>query len=156
MIFGNVHTEGFEHLHPVLQKAIKFLKETDFESLEPQKFEIDGDNMFATLMHAKSDYHDNRRVEAHVKYIDIQFSISGNEIIGTGVLDDTIKVTEENLEAKDIIFYDGAANEELLVMKKGSYAILFPVDLHRPNCCTDNTPADIKKVVVKIKHELLK
>ncbi len=156
MIFGNVQTEGYEHLHPVLQKAIKFLKETDFENLEPQKFEIDGDNMFATLMETKSDYHENRRMEAHVKYIDIQFSVSGKEIIGTGVLSDAQKVTEDNLEAKDVIFYDGAANEELLVMEKGSYAILFPIDLHRPNCCTDNTPTAIKKVVVKIKHELLK
>lgn len=156
MLFGNIHTEGFEHLHPALKKGFDFLKNTDFENMEPGKIEIDGDNIFAMISETNSDYHENRRMEAHVKYIDIQFSVSGNEIIGTGVMGDNLKVTEDKLEEKDIVFYDNAVNEELLTMEKGSYAVFFPCDLHRPNCCTNNTPAPIKKVIVKVKYELLK
>ncbi len=156
MLFGNVNTESFEHLHPVLKKACEFLKNTNFESMEPQKIEIDGDNMFAILSEPSSDFYKNRRVEAHNKYIDIQFSVSGNEIIGSGVKNDSLKAIEDKLEEKDVIFYDNAINEELLVMEKGSFAIFFPSDLHRPNCCTDENPTQIKKVVVKIKYELLK
>lgn len=156
MLFGNIHSEGTQYLHPVLQKAIQFLKDTDFTNLEPQKFIIDSDNMYATLMEAKTDYKQNRRPEAHVNYIDVQFSVSGNEIIGTGLMSDELEVTEDKLSEKDVIFYNGAKDEEMLLMEKGSYAVFFPSDIHRPTCCTNEQPTDIKKVVVKIKYELLK
>ncbi len=156
MLFGNIYTESFEHLHPVLKKACEFLKNTDFSNMEPQKIEIDGTDMFAMIIDTKSNYLENRRVEAHVNYIDIQFSVFGNEIIGSGVMGDGLTILEDKLEEKDAIFYDKCINEELLVMEKGSFGIFFPSDLHRPCCCTNNTPTEIKKVVVKIKYDLMK
>lgn len=156
MIFGNIYSECEQHLHPALQKAINFLKETDFNNIKAQKIIIDGDNMYASIMDAKTDYKQNRRPEAHNKYIDIQFSISGGEIMGYGLYDEKLKVTENKLDEKDVIFYDGAINERFATMESGSYMILFPSDVHRPNCCVNETPQAIRKVVVKVKYELLK
>ncbi len=155
MLFGNIYTEAEQHLHPVLKKAIEWLKDTDFSSLEPQKIVIDGDNMFVNILDATSDVVENKKVEAHNKYIDIQFSPNGGEIIGYGLFDESLEVTSDRLEEKDVINYATAKDEKFLVLDKGCYGIFFPSDLHRPGCCVD-APADIKKVVVKIKYELLK
>lgn len=155
MLYGNINNEGFEYLHPVLRKSIEFLKGKDFVSIEPQKIEIDGDNIFVSVMDSKSDYIENRIVEAHDKYIDIQFSPKGREIIGYSDRVDSLEVTENNLDTKDIVKFKNAVNEKFIRLEEGSYAIFFPSDVHRPACCIDE-PEDIRKVVVKVKYELLK
>ncbi len=155
MLYGSIYSEGHQHLHPVLKKAIDFLKETDFSNMEPQKIEIDGDTIFANILSTTSNYVDEKKVEAHKKYIDIQFSPNGGEVIGCCPVSDELEVTNDRLEEKDVINYADGIDEEFLVMEKGSYGIFFPTDAHRPGCCLEE-PEDIQKVVVKVKYEALK
>ena len=57
--------------------------------------------------------------------------------------------------ARDVTFYERLVPESNLVLLPGSFAVLFPEDVHRPQVATEDGPAPVTKVVVKISTELL-
>ena len=86
------------------------------------------------------------KMEAHRKYLDLQYIHKGSEIVISKNIENQAPVTEYN-EVKDVIFYapNDYAKDEL---PEGSFAIMFPEDLHQ--CIANGSPVDLKKVVVKI------
>ena len=96
-----------------------------------------------------------RRAEAHRKYVDIQYIAAGEEKIGVAPLQDGYEVVEDKLAEKDVIFYAGLQDEVELGLKAGMFAVLFPWEVHRPNCAFDE-PAPVRKVVMKISVDSLK
>ena len=81
--------------------------------------------------------------EAHKKYIDIQYLLSGEERIACLPIE-RLKETQPYSEENDAAFY--AADLSLL---PGYFAIFFPQDGHKPQLCVDE-PMSVKKVVVKV------
>jgi YhcH/YjgK/YiaL family protein len=129
-------------------KAIDFLRETDFTNLEPQKIIIDGENIFAILAEYQTKDIQNCKLEAHRKYIDIQYIISGSELIGYAPLNGQTIIEEYDGE-KDVIFFDGETS--LVKLDSGMFAVFFPDDLHKPCIQTAEISELVKKIVVKIK-----
>ena len=84
--------------------------------------------------------------------------MEGAEQIGCGLLEDAGKVDHDAMEESDILYYDakeGMREETFLVLPAGGFAVLFPWDVHRPNCrFGENT--HVKKVVVKVAMAALK
>jgi len=156
MIFGHIH--NFEQdkgaLSPVLQAGLLYLKNTDLSKLPLGRHDIDGDNMFVSVAEYEVEPKENRRPEAHQKYIDIQYLAWGEEIIGCCLLSSQYEVTQDELAEKDVIFYKGVEHEVELVLKSGVYAIFFPSDVHRPGCFSGDKTL-VKKIVVKIALSLL-
>ncbi|NLM13342.1 MAG: DUF386 domain-containing protein [Epulopiscium sp.] len=153
MIFGNLKSWDQESkMYPeILQKAIQFLKENDFTNMEAKKYEIDGDRLFATVMDKETAPKEQRAPEAHMAYADIQFMVSGKEVIGFAKKTDGLVVTEDKLQEKDVIKYTNEVPNEIdLKLLPGDFAIFFPEDIHRPLCAFDE-PGKVRKVVVKIK-----
>ncbi|WP_058486187.1 YhcH/YjgK/YiaL family protein [Defluviitalea phaphyphila] len=153
MIFGNLKSWDQESsMYPdILQNAIKFLQENDFTTMEAKKYEIDGDKLFAMVMDKETSPKEERAPEAHVDYVDIQFLVSGKEIIGFAKKTDGLVVKEDKLKEKDIIKYTNEVpNEMELKLFPGDFAVFFPEDIHRPLCAFD-TPGKVRKVVVKVK-----
>ena len=130
-----------------ISKAIKFLKETDFTNLEPQKINIDGENIFAILAEYQTKDIQNCKLEAHRKYIDIQYIISGSELIGYAPLNGQTVIEEYN-EDKDVIFFDGETSS--IKLDAGMFAVFFPEDLHKPCIQTAGNSESVQKIVVKI------
>jgi YhcH/YjgK/YiaL family protein len=126
--------------------GLKYLQETDLDALEVGKYEIDGTNVFASVMAYDSRTLDLGKWEAHKKYIDIQYIISGAEKMYYSNISNMVETTEYN-EVKDIMFYKGEG--DALTVREGNFAIFFPEDVHMPNIAVD-APAAVKKVVVKI------
>ena len=127
--------------------ALKFLKNTDFSNFDDGKFEIDKDNMYASIQSYNTKTQENALFEAHRKYIDIQYVIAGEELIGyTNIKGLTPKsvYNEEN----DIVFMEGAG--DFLRLHSENFAILMPQDAHKPSIAVDK-PSPVKKVVIKIK-----
>ena len=136
-------------LPPVLQQAVEWLKRQNFSSMQPGKFQIDGERIHGMLNEYESEPKENRRAEAHVRYIDVQYIIKGEEVIGYGCLSSEAEVLEDKLAEKDVIFYKNISDETELVLTAGMYAIFFPWDVHRPNCArTQNSP--VSKIVLKV------
>jgi biofilm protein TabA len=151
MIYGQL--KSFEQekaaFSPALQKGLLYLKNTDFSTLSVGRHDIDGDTIFALVSEYVTEPKEDRKPEAHQKYIDIQYLALGEEMIGCSLLSSEYEVLQDELALKDLIFYKDVKQEVDMLLKPGVYAILFPNDVHRP-CCMTGTTAKVKKVVIKI------
>lgn len=152
MIVGHISNfEQSKDLYPeILRKGLQFLKTTDFTKVEIGRQEIDGDKLFALVQEYQPDVKQNRKAETHVKYIDIQYILSGEEIMGYTNLEAATEVAENCLADKDAIFYKNLQNEIDLNLLPGMYVIFFPWDVHRPGCVS-KIGVTVRKVVLKIK-----
>ncbi|WP_378954540.1 YhcH/YjgK/YiaL family protein [Pelosinus sp. sgz500959] len=159
MFFGNVAaTEGMEKKYPAaIVKAIEYFKskQNEFLSMAIGVYPIEGEDIFAQVINTETKEKDQVRPEVHRKYIDVQFSVEGKEIIGFAPDLGNNEVTEDLADTKDVIYYDLQIKNEIdLIMEPGSFTVLFPEDVHRPGCeyggCTT-----IRKVVIKVNTAIL-
>lgn len=88
--------------------------------------------------------------EAHKEFIDIQYLLSGEEVIACLPLEDLTETVPYNPD-KDILFYkDQGTAPVKLPIGHSYFAILFPQDGHMP-CLQSSGPCKVRKVVVKVK-----
>lgn len=130
-------------------KAFLFLKNTDLSKLELKRYDLDGDNLYASVNEYVTKSREDAFFEVHRKYIDIQYIINGKEFIGVAPL----------AKMKEILVpYDALKDVEFLTVTEGvefdalpdRIFIFFPSDAHRPNLNNvDNSL--VRKVVVKVK-----
>ncbi len=126
--------------------ALEFLAKTDFSQMELGRYELDGDNVFYMVQAYETDP-DKTISEAHKKYIDIQFMVDGEEIIGVAPISCEKTETEAKPE-NDVWFYE--CKTEPLTLFSGSFMVLYPNDLHCPGVSVSK-PKTCRKVVVKVK-----
>lgn len=132
-------------------KAFTFLKNSDLSKLELKRYDIDGDNVYAPITEYMTKNEEDAKFEAHRKYIDIQYVISGVE---------QMNVAPMSMKKDIITPYDAAKDVEFLtVTQSASYKatperffIFFPSDIHRPSLKVDEN-SQVRKVVVKVKIE---
>ena len=148
------HINNFEKeqgfFSPILQKGLRYLINTDFSKVSNGRHVICGDDMFAIISEYSPEDKEKRKPETHEKYIDIQYIISGEEIMGYKNFSQASMVLEDHLIEKDIVFYKGIDNESEIKLQQGMFAIFFPWDIHRPGCIS-KTDIEVRKVVLKIK-----
>lgn len=129
-----------------IAKAFAYIHETNLEAIELGRYEIDGENVFALIQEYNTKNLEDSKLESHFKHIDIQYIISGVELMGAITLSNQIPYTK-SIE-NDVAFYEG--NSALFKLEKGMFAIFFPDDLHRPGIKYEQN-SKVKKLVVKIK-----
>lgn len=149
MIFGHISQPNPCRFPAAIEKALAFLRSTDFRALEPGVVDIEGRDIYAQILDLTTQPRHMLKPEVHRRYIDIQFMAWGEEEIGIAIDTGNNVVSESLLETRDIIYYQDSENESFFEMVPGSYAIFFPQDVHRPGCNkTRETP--IRKIVVKV------
>ena len=156
MIFGNINnTSDIEKVSSKsIIKAINYLRDNDFVNMKTGVYNIMGDDIIAQVVDRETKLKKNSKAEVHRKYVEIQFSVLGNEIIGYARDTYNNIICEEVLEEKDSIFYNNVENEFDLIMVKGSFAIFFPQDVHRPWCICKKQSI-VRKVNIKIKRTII-
>lgn len=133
-------------LSPTIKKALNYLEENELKVKEPGKYSIDGDRIFVLISEYKTKPKEEANWEAHRKYIDIQYIISGAEKMGyTSV--ENITTTIEYSDENDIFFGEG--NGDYVTVSEGSFVIFMPQDAHMPSI-TEDKKQDVKKAVIKI------
>jgi YhcH/YjgK/YiaL family protein len=130
-----------------INKAFEYLKQTDFSKMKLGKYEIDGDNIFALVNEYNTKDESEGKLEAHKKYIDVQFVAIGSELMGYAPLENQIVIDEYN-QQNDIIFFSG--EKSFTQVNEGMFAIFFPTDVHLPGIKVDE-PEYVKKIVIKVK-----
>ena len=156
MIFGDINNiDAMEKIYPApIMKAINYLKNNDFLKMEAGVYEIDGQDIYAQVVDKNTKDKCNAKPEVHRKYIDVQFSVVGKEIIGFARDSSNNKVSEDLLKEEDVLFYGDVEGESDLIMNPGNFAIFFPNDIHRPWCAYKEA-CTIRKVNVKINVKAL-
>jgi len=152
MIFDQLrNSQLYFPLGERITKALQYLSQTDFTNVEPGTYEIDGENIFAIVQLYNTKPSSSAKWEAHKKYIDIQYIVSGKEKIG---FTDSKKVIvlQEYHAGNDVTLYKGEGN--FLTAVEGQFAIFFPTDIHMPQLAI-NIPHEVKKVVVKVRTDFV-
>ena len=121
----------FIKIRPAFEKAFEFLAQKSLVDIADGNYEIDGDKLFAVLSHSQGKGVKNAKLEAHRKYIDIQFVIEGKELIGISRVDECKHVLSDYDPKKDIIFFSEKP-QKYIKLKPGDFAIFFPNDAHAP------------------------
>jgi YhcH/YjgK/YiaL family protein len=130
-------------------KAFAFLKDKDLKTLEVKRHDIDGDNLYVIVSEYTTKNPQDARYEAHKKYIDIQYVITGKELIGFCPITLKDKVLQEYDPAKDIEFFS-VKKESTGQANPSKFFIFFPEDAHMPSL-KDGNNSQVKKAVVKLK-----
>ncbi len=139
----------YEVLHPSFSRAFSFLRQYDFTAVELGRMELDGTALYALVQSYNTEEASQKRWEAHEKYIDIQYVVDGTEICGWAPADTLLPDTSYNQE-KDVRFFTDGAPFTPVRLEKGSFAILYPEDIHKPGCAA-GLPEAVIKVVVKVR-----
>ncbi|NCB64076.1 MAG: DUF386 domain-containing protein [Clostridia bacterium] len=150
MIYDTLaHLAQYEGIHCGVMRGLRFLAETDFSTLADGRYELDGDNVFANVM-SYTTRERNDTPESHQEYIDIQYVISGEELIAVAPLEDMSGVAEAHPE-RDIWLNIGCA--EPLTLGHGRFIAVWPGDAHAPGIAPGGVPAPARKCVVKVRVE---
>jgi YhcH/YjgK/YiaL family protein len=146
MILDRIDNAGrYYPLHPGFKPAFEHLKTLFLSTMEDGRHEVDGARLFMILMHRRGKGMDNTRLESHVRYIDIQCTISGTDMIGWKNLRECAADGEGYNDEKDIEFFPGKP-DVWVKTPPGTFAVFFPEDVHAPLGSED----DLFKVVIKI------
>ncbi|WP_299998861.1 YhcH/YjgK/YiaL family protein [uncultured Cedecea sp.] len=149
MIFGHINNTADYHYPAAVAQAIRYLKGQDLQNMPAGRYQDSETGWLVQVLDLQTGFESENYPEAHRKFIDVQYLISGEEYIGVATDSTLVEIHQPYDATRDIIFYRHAPNETLLLMKPGNFAVFFPQDLHRPNCAV-NEPGPTRKVVVKI------
>ena len=130
-----------------MAKGLEYLRNTDFRGLEDGRHEIEGDEIYAMVMGYKTEPAGEGVWEAHRRYTDIQYMVSGAERMGYANLSD-LSVKDAYDENKDALFLEGVGS--FFVVREGAFAVFGPEDAHMPGMALAQ-PESVRKVVVKVR-----
>lgn len=129
--------------------AFEYLKNTDLNKLSPGEHEIIGREVYAIVSEYAPKEEAECNFEAHRKYIDFQYLISGKERMGVTSLEKVVPIGAYD-EEKDIIFFKPDAPADYETATPNLFYVFFPKDAHRPSI-KDEDGINVKKIVIKIK-----
>lgn len=152
MIFGNIDKleEQLGNCSEGVRRALIYLRDTDFTDLPDGKYEICGDKVYAKLQRYRTKPVEQCRPEAHKKFIDVQFMVSGREELGWCGYSPDLRPVKAYDGRDDVAFFEELIPESRMVLRAGDFAVLYPHDVHRPQVAVDSMPGDVVKVVVKV------
>ena len=130
-----------------LEPGFEFLEKLSSRELPAGKHPIDGDRFYAIVVRADSRSPDTAEFESHRKYIDIQYLVSGREMIGVASTE-TLKVSSPYEESREAALYSKPSEYAKVEMEPGRFAVFFPEDGHMPNCHLGGQQK-LHKIVVK-------
>lgn len=129
------------------REAFDFLASADPDNLEAGRHEIDRDRVFALVQDYFTRPRDLEKWEAHRLHADIQYILSGRELVGWSPVG-RLRVGVPWSPAGDCLSLagDGVFHEA----RKGDFLVFFPPDAHLPGVSAGTRPETVRKIVVKI------
>ncbi len=147
MIFDKIENAHLYYgLSKEIEMGLKFLINTDLNSLEVGKHMIDEDRLFILVQEYEPKNLAESKFESHNKHIDIQYICKGKELMAYSPLGN-LEATTEYDDKKDITFYNGTGSFSLA--DAGSFLIFFPTDGHMPSVAAEDRIV-VRKIVIKI------
>lgn len=146
--------ESLAQYPPAVRTALQYLEAHDFTTMETGSYEV-APGITANLDRYTTREAADCRPEAHEKFLDVQYLVTGEEFLGWCPLSPDLAVAVPYDAARDVIFYQKMVPDSRFILQPGSFAVLFPEDVHEPQMATDSGPAPVTKVVVKIAVSLL-
>jgi len=137
--------ERLKHVHPGFGPALEYLRRIDFDQLPDGRVEIDGTRLYAMVIRGEGKGQQGAKLEVHRRYIDVQYCVTGSDVIGWKPAATCTDPEQPFDEQKDYQFFRDAA-DSWVTIPQGSFGIFFPEDAHAPAAAD----GPIHKVVVKV------
>lgn len=148
--------ENFEQYHfkAAWRRVFAFLETLTPDSPD-MKYAIDGDDIFAIVMSYNTTAPETGVFESHRNYVDIQTVIVGGEGFECAFSGDLSVATPYDA-SRDAVFYKRTSPGETRVnLFPGTFVMLYPHDAHMAGLMIGAESEPVKKVVVKVRKELL-
>lgn len=139
------NTHRYLAMNKGFAKAMAFLMRPDLHVLPVNRYEIDGDRVYAMVAMESGRRRENALLETHEKYIDIQLVLAGTDEMGWKAMSACRQAKDEYDQQADIQFFADAPDIWFPV-RPGFFVIFFPEDAHLPLISS----GQLHKVVVKV------
>ncbi len=140
------HMDTYAHVHVDLPKVLATLAAMDIAKLESGRYPVADSETFILIQRYTSRNRAQSVWESHRKFIDVQYVVAGEELMGYQTID-ALSVSKPYDAASDAALYTG---EGLMVHAgAGTVALFFPQDGHMPGVAV-STGVPILKVVAKL------
>lgn len=150
MILDNIRNyDQYITCNPNLILARQHLLRSDLAVLEDGQYDLGSDKGYGLVRRYVTKPLTDQKFEAHRKYIDIQYIVSGEEYI---IYNDATKLQTFSCyeEENDCELFSG--NGTAIHLTQGDFVILFPQDAHIPKIAV-NAEKPVIKAIVKIPVE---
>jgi biofilm protein TabA len=148
-VLRSTTSEWLEHRYATLATVFQWLRAMPSDAPDGIT-QLAGDDFYVNVHGYATKPAEECRWESHRRTVDVQYCISGGELIHwtpTGTLDGLGDYVEP---PKDVEHWrDSRAPATVLRMTPGRFVIFLPNELHRPKVI-DGTHPDVRKLVVKI------
>ena len=139
------NTDRYLALNRGFEKAFRFLLRTDLKALPVERYDIEGESIYAMVSKEPGRRREDAQLETHEKYIDIQLVLAGTDDMGWKAKGACSHPAGDFDGEKDVQFFTDAPDAWLSV-GSGAFAIFFPEDAHMPLI----SEGELHKVVVKV------
>jgi len=157
MILDVLENAGlYSRLPRQLVAALEFLRTADLAALPLGKTVIDGERLFALTQEYTPKPAPLLKFEAHRRYWDVQYVVSGVERMGWNTLP-RMTVSEPHDAQRDVAFFRGEG--DFFRVPAGTFAIFGPSDVHMPGVAAGEGELKeakqnlVRKVVLKVEVE---
>lgn len=134
---------------PLWDALFGFLAKTDLNTLPAGKHEIIPGRVWVSILEYTPKEAEATRIENHNKFIDLQYTFVGDELMG---LADKVTPTGPYDEVKDRTFYTADGPISYVPAAPDRFFLYFPTDLHQPSVKTDAPATPSRKVVGKVEY----
>jgi len=135
----------YTSIHPNLTTGLAYVANTNFSEITPGKYIIKDEEIFAIVDEYATKPQEQSNLEAHRKYVDIQYMIQGEEYIQIAPLNNQTII--EDIPENDLTFYEGAGQK--IKLSEGNFVVFFQTDAHGPGIQIHKSET-VTKVVVKV------
>ena len=135
----------YKGIHSNLDIAIEAIINGDLNQRVAGKYAIKENDVFYMVQAYDTKLAKDVKFETHHKYLDIQWMVQGEEIMGFQIEPELTVETDYDAE-KDIAFYTGSGQD--IKVEQGRFAIFFPNEGHQPSVAVSASKPVMKIVVI--------
>ena len=140
------NADRYAPVHPLFAECFAFLRHTDLDALPVGRQPLGSRGCTVIVNVAKLKTKEVARLEGHRAFIDIQYMVAGEELIGYAPRAHCAEISDD--VANDFQELQGTA--EFQTLRPGCFAIYFPEDAHQPSIGTGAHTGPVRKIVIKV------
>jgi YhcH/YjgK/YiaL family protein len=116
---------------------------------------LQGDDIFARIMDYETRAAAETNLETHQRYVDVQTVLSGAERLDWFPRHGLVPSVPYDAATDATFYHHPRSAPAAVALHPGTFVALFPEDGHRPSLTMGDAAERVRKVVVKIRAELL-
>jgi len=141
--------EQYFGLSTSIDIALQYLKNTPFRQKKDGHFEIDGKEMFSHIETYTLKPPEECYFELHKKYIDVQYMLSGRELVGYSPRQTLTSIIKSYDDVMDTALFDIPESYSKITFLEGMFILLYPDEGHMFKCWLGES-LTVRRAVVKI------